>query len=123
MTLEQGLLNWIQAELFLDAYWLERPEGVKRCCVYRSISTNIISGNLRGTGIKSDIYSLTIYHDDPERGLAAAEIIRSKLNDYSGYIGGYYVQYIQPSGGFDQILNSEAGIKTYQFNRDLQINH
>ncbi|WP_028471289.1 hypothetical protein [Neptunomonas japonica] len=123
MSIEQGLLVWLQAELSLDAYWLERPEGVKRCCVYRCISPGTISGNLKSPGIKADTYSITVYHDDPEKGRIAADIIRTKLNDFNGDLGSYPVQHIQPTGGFDQILNTEAGIKVYQFNRDLLINH
>lgn len=123
MKIGQGLIAWLEVELKLDAFWLERPEGVKRCCVYRCISPGTISGNLKSPGIKADTYSITVYHDDPDKGHAAAEIIRTKLNDFTGDLGGYPVQQIQPTGGFDQILNAEAGIKVYQFNRDLLINH
>ena len=123
MNLEEGLLAWLEETTGLDAYWLERKEGVKRCVVYRCISPANLQGNLANPRIKSDAYSLTVYHDDPEKGKEAAVKLRNQLDSFSGDLGGYPVQLIEFDGGFDQPLKQERGMPVYQFNRDFTISH
>lgn len=123
MNIEQGLMTWLKDTTGLSAYWLSRPAGSKRCIVYRCTSPGMMEGNLKSPGINVDQYSVTIYHDDPEAGKAAADIVKHQLNDFTGDLGGYAVQLIEFSSGFDQPLNQEAGMPLYQFNRDFTISH
>ncbi|MCV6612443.1 MAG: hypothetical protein OIF55_16905 [Amphritea sp.] len=122
MNLEQGLNTWLTEQTGLAAYWLERPAGVNRCVVYRCISPGQVEGNLKDPGIRSDLYSITVYNDDPEKAKAASDTLRT-LHTFHGDLGGYPVHRITLAGGFDQPLRGESGISVYQFNRDFTIHH
>jgi len=120
MTLEGGLNAWLTEKTGVDCYWLNRPANKDIAVVYRCISPGIVEGNLRATGISEDYFSISIYHTDPEVCKNLADLIKKELHHFSGDLGGYPVQFIEFSGGFDQPLNNEGAI-SYQFNRDFNI--
>ena len=123
MTIEQGLLAWLEANTALDAFWLERPGRKNRAIVYRSISPSVMSGNLSKPGLRRDLFSITVYHDDVEIGKGIAEKLINDLDDFHGDLSGFFVQLMEFQSGFDQILNAEAGLPVYQFNRDFLITY
>jgi len=123
MTIEQGLLAWLEANTPLQAFWMERPARNNRAIVYRAISPSFISGNLSNPGLRRDLFSITVYHDDVEKGKAIAETLMSGLHDFHGDLSGFSVQLMEFQSGFDQKLNKEAGIPVYQFNRDFLITY
>ncbi|MCJ8337575.1 MAG: hypothetical protein MJK10_03810 [Pseudomonadales bacterium] len=123
MTIEQGLLAWLEANTPLDAFWLESPAGKNRTIVYRNISPSMMSGNLSSPGLRRDLISITVYNDEVETGKAIAEKLMSDLHDFHGDLSGFFVQLIEFQSGFDQKLNKEPGMPVYQFNRDFLITY
>ncbi len=123
MTIEQSLNTWLSENQSLDVWWLERPASENRCLVFKNISPSIIGGNLASPGLQRDLISITIYHDDSEEGLSVAKTLTKQLNDFYGMFGGTLIQLIEFQSGFDQILNAEAGLPVYQFNRDFLITY
>ncbi|KYO58406.1 hypothetical protein AU461_23095 [Vibrio parahaemolyticus] len=123
MNLESALNAWLTELTGLDAYWLERPEDADTAVVYRCITPGRIDGNLRKTGIKSDVYSITLYHHSADAGKQLADQIADTLDGFCGVLSAYPVQLVSLNGGFDQPLTGETGKRLYQFNRDFVINH
>ncbi|WP_321282994.1 hypothetical protein [uncultured Vibrio sp.] len=128
MNLEQALNAWLTTLTGLDCYWLKRPEKSDTAVVYRCITPGVIPGNLRKTGIREDVYSLTVYHHDPDAGKQLANDIVDKLHEFNGELNegtasAYRIQSATLNGGFDQWLEDEIKPSTYQFNRDFVINH
>ncbi|BDM64540.1 hypothetical protein NFHSH190041_19920 [Shewanella sp. NFH-SH190041] len=121
ITLEAGIRGHLSEKSGLSAWWFQRPEDEENCFVFRRISNGFVNGGLRKTGINSDIYSITLYHTDPDEALALINSITYELDDFGGLLGGYPVQLIESNGGFDQILKGEEGEAQYQFNRDFRI--
>ncbi|EGQ7740922.1 MULTISPECIES: hypothetical protein [Vibrio] len=128
MTLESALNAWLSQLTGLDCYWLNRPESADNAVVYRCITPGFVDGNLRKTGIQEDVYSLTIYHQDPDQGKSLADQISKALEQFTGELNpgteqAYRIQLAELSGGFDQPLLGESGPSSYQFNRDFLIKH
>ncbi|MCA2455831.1 MULTISPECIES: hypothetical protein [Vibrio] len=128
MNLEQALNAWLTTLTGLDCYWLKRPEKSDTAVVYRCITPGVIPGNLRKTGIREDVYSLTVYHQNPDIGKQLANDIVDQLNEFNGVLNegtasAYRIQSATLNGGFDQWLENETKPTTYQFNRDFVINH
>lgn len=125
MTLESALKAWLDDKFAVPAYWLERPQGAKRCIVYRCLSPNVINEqNGLATGIKDDIYSITVYMDTPDEGKTIADAITAALNGlHHTTLGGIRIQRIIYNSGYDQPLYSDGGVTVYQFNRDFRINY
>ncbi len=122
MNLESALNAWLTQETGLACYWMQRPADVDHAVVYRCIGYGQVEGSLIPSGIREDNISISIYHSDADAGKALADSIQQKLHYFSGDLGGYAVQLIEFSAGFDQPLN-EHGALCYQFNRDFIINH
>ena len=120
-TIEAGIRAYLSEKSGLNAWWFQRPEDEENCFVFRRITSGFVDGGLRKTGINSDVYSITLYHCDPDEALALINSITYELDDYSGSLGGYPVQLIESNGGFDQLLKGEEGESQYQFNRDFRI--
>ncbi|MFH4454451.1 hypothetical protein WMQ31_10880 [Vibrio alginolyticus] len=128
MNLEQALNDWLTTLTGLDCYWLRRPEKADNAVVYRCITPGVIPGNLRKTGIREDVYSLTVYHQNPDIGKQLANDIVDQLNEFNGVLNegaasAYRIQSATLNGGFDQWLENETKPTTYQFNRDFVIKH
>jgi len=122
MILEGGLQNWLSEKTWLECYWMNRPESANTAVVYRCLSPGMVESGLIASGINEDSYSISIYHTNPEVGKALADGIKKSLHYFSGDLGGYPVQFIKFSGGFDRQLASD-GRAYYEFNRDFIINH
>lgn len=123
MTLEGALNYWLTTVTGLDAYWLERPASAVNAVVYRCITPGVIEGNLRGTGLWDDRYSISLYHNDPDVGKALADAVRKQLHHFSGDLAGYPIQFAEFTSGLDQALPGDTGTSSYQFNRDFTITH
>lgn len=122
MTLEQGLNAWLTIQTGIDCYWLNRPSEADIAIVYRCISPGFVEGGLVQSGICEDMFSISVYHTDPEQGKTIADNLKKKLHYFDGDLGGYPVQFIEFSGGFDNPI-SDGVANAYQFNRDFIINH
>lgn len=128
MNLDAALNTWLTTQTGLDSYWLKRPAGANQAVVYRCISYSEIEGNLNITGIHSDLVTISVYHDNPETGKDAADLIQQGLSDFYGVLNldtesEYTIQHSVFNGGQDQPLEVDGGKTLYQFNRDFIINH
>lgn len=128
MSLKAQLNAWLTTATGLQTYWLERPSTAENAIVYRCITPGQVEGNLASPGIKRDVYSITLYHSNPDEGDRLINLIKTGLEalarvDFALKLGEYPLQSVSFNGGFEQVLSGEVGQKQYQFNRDFTFYH
>ncbi len=125
MSLEfNAALNaWLEAKTALPAYWMHRPASAENACVYRCVTPGRIDGNLCDPNIKSNVYSISIYHSSPDTGATLMIEVEQALLKTGRSLNGFVIESVEFVGGFEQPLSGETGQTQYQFNRDFRISY